>query len=113
MKKGGLPSNRPRKLSHELRTAEDRIAELEAEVGAYQDKADRAEQPLHKVYTEIEDRFLQQDNGRRGVNGARHEGRASSLSAWKPQARGTRAWGPERNSGTGAWRPLVRHLTLQ
>jgi hypothetical protein len=30
------------KLSHQLRTAEDRIAELEAEVGIYQDKADRA-----------------------------------------------------------------------
>ena len=59
------------KLSHQLRTAEDRIAELEAEVGIYQDKADRAEQWLHKVYTEIEDRFLQQDDGRRrGVTGA-------------------------------------------
>jgi hypothetical protein len=31
------------KLSHQLRAAEDRIAELEAEVGIYQDKADRAE----------------------------------------------------------------------
>src|ERR1700730_3252440 len=59
------------KLSHQLRTAEDRIAQLEAEVGIYQDKADRAEQWLHKVYTEIEDRFLQQDDGRRrGVTGA-------------------------------------------
>ena len=52
------------KLSHQLRAAENRIAELEAEVGIYQDKADRAEQWLHKVYTEIEDRFLRQDNGR-------------------------------------------------
>ena len=59
------------KLSHQLRAAEDRIAELEAEVGIYQDKADRAERWLHKVYTEIEDRFLQQDDGRRrGVTGA-------------------------------------------
>jgi hypothetical protein len=59
------------KLSHQLRTAEDRIAELEAEVGIYQDKADRAERWLHKVYTEIEDRFRQQDDGRRrGVTGA-------------------------------------------
>src|SRR6202035_5679734 len=55
------------KLSHQLRAAEDRIAELEAEVGIYQDKADRAEQWLHKVYTEIEDRFLRQDDGRRRV----------------------------------------------
>ena len=37
------------KLSHQLRAAENRIAELEAEVGIYQDKADRAEQWLHKV----------------------------------------------------------------
>ena len=58
------------KLSHQLRAAEDRIAELQAEVGIYQDKAERAEQWLHKVYTEIEDRFLRQDNGRRGVPGA-------------------------------------------
>ena len=54
------------KLFHQLRAAENRIAELEAEVGIYQDKADRAEQWLHKVYTEIEDRFLRQDHGRRG-----------------------------------------------
>jgi hypothetical protein len=35
------------------------FAELEAEVAAYPDQADRAEQWLRKVYTEIEDRFLQ------------------------------------------------------
>jgi outer membrane PBP1 activator LpoA protein len=58
------------KLSHQLRSAEDRIAELEAEVGIYQEKADRAEQWLHKVYTEIEDRFLRQEDSRRSVNGA-------------------------------------------
>jgi hypothetical protein len=58
------------KLSHQLRAAEDRIAELEAEVGMYQDKANRAEQWLHKVYTEIEDRFLRQEDGRRGMTGA-------------------------------------------
>ena len=58
------------KLSHQLRAAENRIAELEAEVGIYQDKADRAEQWLHKVYTEIEDRFLRQDNSRGAMTGA-------------------------------------------
>ena len=59
------------KLSDQLRAAEDRIVELAAEVRIYQDKANRAEQWLHKVYTEIEDRFLQQDDGRRrGVTGA-------------------------------------------
>jgi len=58
------------KLSHQLRAAEDRIAELEAEVGIYRDKAERAEQWLHKVYTEIEERFLRQDDSRRSVTGA-------------------------------------------
>ena len=55
------------KLSHQLRAAEHRVAELEAEVGAYQERADRAEQWLHRVYTEIEARFLRQDDGRRGA----------------------------------------------
>ena len=57
------------KLSHQLRAAEDRVAELEAEVQLYRDKADRAEQWLHKVYTEIEDRFLPQESGRRSLTG--------------------------------------------
>jgi hypothetical protein len=55
------------KLSHQLRAAEDRIAELEAEVGTHRERADRAEQWLHKVYTEIEERFLRQDDGHRGM----------------------------------------------
>jgi len=55
------------KLSHQLRAAEDRIAELEAEIDTYREKADRAEQWLHRVYTEIEDRFLRQSDGRQGV----------------------------------------------
>ena len=58
------------KLSHQLRAAQQRISELEAEVVAYQNQAERAEQWLHKVYTEIEDRFLQQDRSR-ARNGAR------------------------------------------
>ena len=65
------------KLSHQLRAAEDRIAELEAEVGMYRERADRAEQWLHKVYTEIEDRFLRQDDGRRG-SPQRRQGAQSS-----------------------------------
>ena len=48
------------KLSHQLRAAQYRITELEAELEAYRDRAERAEQWLHKVYTEIEDRFLRQ-----------------------------------------------------
>ena len=58
------------KLSDQLRAAEDRVAELEAEVTAYQNRAERAEQWLHRVYTEIEERFLQQSDSRRAVNGA-------------------------------------------
>src|SRR5215475_9103773 len=50
------------KLSHQLRAAEDRISELEAEAAAYRDRAERAEQWLHKGYTEIEERFLRREN---------------------------------------------------
>ena len=53
------------KLSHQHRAAEDRIAELEAEVRLYQEKSDRAEQWLHKVYTEIEERFIRQPEEKR------------------------------------------------
>ena len=53
------------KLSHQLRVADDRIAGLEAELRTYRERAERAEQWLHKVYTEIEDRFMRQvDSGR-------------------------------------------------
>jgi hypothetical protein len=55
-------------FSHKLRAAEDRIAELEAHAAAYQQQAERAEQWLHRVYTEIEERFLRHDqNARRGT----------------------------------------------
>jgi hypothetical protein len=53
------------KLSHQLRAAEERISELEAEAEAYCQRSERAEQWLHRVYSEIEDRFLQQTDGRR------------------------------------------------
>src|ERR1700730_5640055 len=59
------------KRSHQLRAAEDRIAELEAEVGTYQQKADRAEQWLHKVYTEIEERVLRAPTRTQGVKTSR------------------------------------------
>src|SRR6516165_11620081 len=55
------------RLSEKLRAAEGRITDLEAEVAAYQEQAQRAEQWLHRVYTEIEDRFLRQgQTARRG-----------------------------------------------
>src|SRR5262249_16899157 len=53
------------RFSHQLRAAEDRIAQLEADVEAYRQRAGRAEQWLHKVYTEIEDRFLSTDRNAR------------------------------------------------
>ena len=52
------------KLSHQLRAAEQRIADLEAEAERHRDRAERAEQWLHRVYTEIEERFLRQVGGR-------------------------------------------------
>jgi chromosome segregation ATPase len=55
------------RLSHQLRAAEGRIAELEAEVETYRQQAKRAEEWLHKVYAEIEDLFLQQDDDRRAA----------------------------------------------
>jgi hypothetical protein len=58
------------KFSHQLRAAEARIAELEAEGQAYQERAERAEQWLHRVYSEIEDRFLKKDDRRGDITGA-------------------------------------------
>jgi hypothetical protein len=59
------------KLSHQLRAAEHRIAELEADVELYRDKAHRAEQWLHKVYTEIDERFIKRSQEKsRGVFGS-------------------------------------------
>ena len=57
-------------FSHKLRVAEGRVAELETQAAAYQEQAERAEQWLHKVHTEIEDRFFQQGRSR-APNGAR------------------------------------------
>jgi hypothetical protein len=53
------------KLSHQLRTAEGRIADLEAEVQLYREKAERAEQWLHRVYMEIEERLIRQPEEKR------------------------------------------------
>jgi uncharacterized NAD(P)/FAD-binding protein YdhS len=46
------------RLSHQLRAAEQRIAELEAEVDAYREQAERAEQWLSAVHAHIEKQFL-------------------------------------------------------
>jgi hypothetical protein len=53
------------KLSHQLHAAEARIAELEAVGQTCQERAERAEQWLHRVYAEIQDRFLRQDQNAR------------------------------------------------
>jgi molecular chaperone GrpE (heat shock protein) len=46
------------KLAQQVRATENRVAELQAEVEVCRERAERAEQWLHKVSTEIEDRFL-------------------------------------------------------
>ena len=53
------------RLSSQLRAAEDRIAELEAEVQQYRERAERAENWLHKISAEIEDRLINQPEGKR------------------------------------------------
>ena len=58
------------KLSDQLRAAEDRVAELETELTASRERADCAEQWLHRIYGEIEDRFLQQGDSRRPMSGS-------------------------------------------
>jgi hypothetical protein len=44
------------KLSHQLHAAQDRVAELEAEIRLYREKAERAERWLSRISTQIEDR---------------------------------------------------------
>jgi hypothetical protein len=46
------------KLSLQLRAAEDRIKDLEADARHYQMQADRAEKWLHQISLEIEERFF-------------------------------------------------------
>ena len=53
------------RLASQLRTAEDRIAELEAEVQQYRERAERAENWLHKISAEIEDRLISHPEGKR------------------------------------------------
>jgi hypothetical protein len=53
-----------RKLSGQLRAAEDRIRELEVEVLRHQDRADRAEKWLYQISVEIEQKFRGSDDRR-------------------------------------------------
>jgi predicted nucleic acid-binding Zn-ribbon protein len=45
------------RLSQELRAAQDRIAQLEGDVAAYRNRAERAELWLDKIRTELEQQF--------------------------------------------------------
>lgn len=62
------------KLSLQLRAAEDRIKDLEADVRHYQDRADRAEKWLHQISVEIEQRFFGPGDGRRELAPPRQSG---------------------------------------
>ena len=52
-------------LSRQLRDAESRIAGLEAENEAYREKAKKAEQWLHRVYTEVRDQLFREPEEKR------------------------------------------------
>jgi hypothetical protein len=53
------------RLSSQLHAAQDRIAELEAELQLYREKVDRAEEWLRKISTEIEGRLINQPEEKR------------------------------------------------
>jgi ABC-type transporter Mla subunit MlaD len=55
---------RANQLSAQLRAAEDRIKQLEANVQHHQARADRAERWLYQVSVEIEQKFFGGDDGR-------------------------------------------------
>lgn len=50
--------NAPDERSVQLRTAEERITELEAKVRYHEERADRAERWVYKVWVEIEQKFF-------------------------------------------------------
>ena len=52
------------KLSAQLRAAENRIRDLEADVRFHQERADRAEKWLYQISVEIEQRFFRADDRR-------------------------------------------------
>ena len=57
------------KLSLQLRGAEDRIAQLEGDCRHYQERAARAEKWMHRIHSEIEDRFFRNGGNGHGGNG--------------------------------------------
>ena len=61
------------KLSSQLEAAKDRIVGLEAELQLYREKADRAEEWLSKITTEIEDRLVNQPEEKRRLRRGDHK----------------------------------------
>jgi hypothetical protein len=53
------------KLAAQLRAAESRIRDIEAEARYHQERADRAEKWLYQISVEIEQRFFRADDNRR------------------------------------------------
>jgi hypothetical protein len=53
------------RLSNKLRAAEDRIAELEAEVEFYQNNAEHAEWWINKIHIAIDEQLVQSQHKRR------------------------------------------------
>jgi molecular chaperone GrpE (heat shock protein) len=49
-------------VAHELRAARDHIAQLEEELAASKDRAERAEQWLDKIRQEIDQQFVQRQS---------------------------------------------------
>jgi len=52
------------KLADQLRAAQNRINQLEANIRYYQDRTGRAEKWLHQISSEIEQRFFGANDGR-------------------------------------------------
>jgi hypothetical protein len=71
------------KLSMQLRTAEERIAQLEGSIRHYQDRAARAEKWMQRIHTEIEDRFFRSAPGGNGANG--HGGNGHATNGYAPR----------------------------
>ena len=52
------------KLSLQLRSAEERIRELESDTNHFHDRAQRAEKWLARIYKDIEEKFFNPQSGR-------------------------------------------------
>jgi hypothetical protein len=65
-----LPRSSMERSAYNGAPAENRMAELETNVRYYQDRTERAEEWLHKIFTEIEEQFFRPGDKHRGVNGS-------------------------------------------